>query len=117
MLTHRIAEFFEFSVDGPLPKRRIVTSGIEENVEVLGEPLNEVPPFGKAGSPFENHAIARSLGNLPERLGDEIVLLDQRGAQPLGLEMLRGPEDRLREIRMLEEFHGTGAPSPAKRAQ
>lgn len=120
-----IAQFFELTVDGALAKRRGEGKRVEEDVNIFGEPGDQVPALGEAGASLEDDSVAwrdavsRACGKClcPVRLRDGaqcfrdvVVLFDDGGTQPLGTEVIRSLDDRLLEIGVLEESHADGLP-------
>ena len=65
MCADRIAKLLQFPVDGPLAQNRFEGSGIEEDVDVLGESLNQVSPFGQTGSALEDDLVAGGSSDHP----------------------------------------------------
>ena len=107
---HEIAEIPEFPVDGVFSQGGLEGERIEEEVDILGEPLDEVPAFRQAGAAFEDDLVAGVCGHGPQGLGDVVVLLDDGRAQSLPAKVLCRPQYGLLKIRMFEQFHGRAAP-------
>lgn len=67
--------------------------------------MNEIPAFGKAGSPFEYHLIGQIACDYPECLGDKVVFLDELVRQS-GLRQVFSRRDySFREVWMFVELH------------
>ncbi len=113
MRADRIAELLQFAVDRLLAERRIEGKRIEKKVDVFRESLDQIPAFGQARPAFEDHLIAGRGGDDPKGLGNVIVLLDDRRAQPAALEVFRRTEHRLVEVGMFKQSHVCGFPWPA----
>ena len=52
---------------------------VEEEVDILGEPLDQVPAFRQAGAALEDDLVAGVFGDGSQDLGDVVVLLDDGG--------------------------------------
>ena len=99
MLLDRIAKFFKFAVNAILSKRRRERLGVEEDVDVFREALDQVPALGKTGAALEDDLVSGNAGDGAKRLGDVVVLFDEGRSQATGAEVLRRPEDGLLKIR------------------
>ena len=97
-----VAQALELAVDRALSQHRIECPGIEEDVNVFREPLNQVPAFRKARAALENDLVPDGIRDEAERLGDVVVLFDERRPETAGSEVFRRLEDRLLEVRMIK---------------
>jgi hypothetical protein len=73
-----------------------------EEVDVLGEAIQQSPAFGEAGAALEDRAVGQRGGNGPQDLGDPVVLLDERLAQVVSGGCCG---DESRKVRMLVQSH------------
>lgn len=105
-------------VDGPFAQGWPKSLRIKEDVDVLGKPLDRIPPLGEACTAFEDDdivgdgAIARSGGDRAgggadgaQSFRDVVVFLDDGRSQSLLAKALRGLQDRLLEIAMFKQLH------------
>src|SRR5581483_11891647 len=77
MLTNRVAQAFELAVDSTPAGGRRELHGVEEEIDVLGKALYQVPGFRETGSALE-YCLRREMRcDDAEHLGDEIVFLDK----------------------------------------
>lgn len=76
--------------------------GIDEQVDVLGEPVEQTPAFGQAGSSLEHGPLGECGRDDTEDLGNPVVLLDE-GLLELGRIGCRRHERR--EVRVLVQPH------------
>jgi len=75
----RLGHCCQLSVDATPSERRIEPFWDQQEIHVLGQPLNQPPRFGQARSSLEDHLTRRvALGHHPQHLGDVVVLLDKR---------------------------------------
>ena len=72
---------------------------IEEQVDVFGKTLDQVPALRKACTALENDLVARGPPNDSQRLGDVVVLLDNCRTQSPSAKMFRRPKDRLLKVK------------------
>ena len=100
-----VAQSLEFAIDPAPAERRLEGARIDGDVEVFGEPLDQVPSLGETRPAFEDHRVAIDPGDDPQGFGDVVVLLDQGGPQPPFSEKSRRLDDGLIEVRVLEEPH------------
>jgi hypothetical protein len=75
--------------------------GIKEDVDVLGESLNQVPAFGEARAAFKDDSVA-ATGDDAQGFGDIVVLLDDGRTQSARAKVLCSAQDGLLEIGMFE---------------
>ena len=76
MSTDAITEFLQLSVNGSLPQFRPELDGIEEDVNVLGKPLDQILAFRQACAALKDHLIAGAGGDDSQCFRDVVVLLD-----------------------------------------
>jgi len=100
VLTHGVAQPFELPVDGVFTQCRLESFGVKEDVDVLGESLNQVPAFGEAGAAFKDDSVA--AGEDAQGFGDIVVLFDDGRTQSARAKVLCGAQDGLLEIVMFE---------------
>src|SRR5580693_4420141 len=81
---------------------------IEKDIDVFGKTRNEIPAFQQARATLEDHFVVARRDDAQD-FCYVVILFDHGGTQPLRLEVLGGPEDRLIEIRVLEEPHRSGS--------
>ncbi len=113
MLSDGLAELLQLAVDCFLAQGRVEGGRVKEDVDVFRKPLDQAPALRQAGAALEDHLAARRLLDDAQRLGDVVVLLDDRLAQAPRAEMFRRADDGLLEVRMFKQLHGPCAPSPA----
>jgi hypothetical protein len=106
MPAHSITERLQFPVNRVLSQRRLKRSGIEEDVNILGETLDQVPSLRKARATLEDDFVAARSSDNAKRLGHVIVFLDDRRTEFALMEVFAGSEDRLLEIGMLKQSQG-----------
>ncbi len=75
VLADGITQVHEFPVDGVFTQGWLGGLGIKENVDVLGESLDQVPAFGEAGAAFKDDFVA-AAGNDAQSFRDVVILLD-----------------------------------------
>ena len=99
MLAHRLAQLLEDLVQPVLPRARTELLGVDEQVDVFGEPFDQAPALRQARTAFEHCSVAERRFDDSQDLGDVVVLLDELLADA---EVLGGPQHSLFELRMLE---------------
>lgn len=114
MFANRVANPLQLAVDGVLSECGPISEGIKKYVDVFRKTADEVPPLRQAGAPFENDLVAIVRAYDPQHFGNEVIFLDQGGAEPVIAKMLRCLEDRLFKIAMLKQPHANAAPLPAR---
>jgi hypothetical protein len=106
-----VAQAFELAVDTVLAKRMLKSSGVKEDVDVFGKPLDQVPSFGQTGSPFENGLVLVKAGDDTKGFGDVIVFFNDGSSESSGLKVIGGAQDGLFEISVLSQSHSAVFPS------
>jgi hypothetical protein len=106
MPAHSITERLQFPVNRVLSQRRLKCSGIEEDVNVLGETFDEAPSLRKACAALEDDFVAAGSSDDAKGLGNVIVFLDDRRTELALTEVFAGSQDRLLEIRMRKQSQG-----------
>jgi len=106
MPAHSITERLQFPVNRVLSQGRLKCSGIEEDVNVLGETFDEVPSLRKARAALEDDFVTARSSDDTKGLGNVIVFLDDRRTQLTLTEVFGGSQDRLLEIGMLKQSQG-----------
>jgi len=103
MPAHGITKRLQFPVNRVLSQWRLKCFGIEEDVDVFGETLDQVPSLRKARAPFEDNFVSARSSDNAKRLGHVIVFLDDRRTEFALMEVFAGSEDRLLEVGMLKQ--------------
>jgi hypothetical protein len=95
-------QLFHRPVDRPFVGQRRLDRGIDEEVDVLGEAVEQVPSLREAGAALEDGPFAECHGDRAQDLRDPEVLLDE-GLRQRGLRCCGGQEGG--EVGVLREPH------------
>ena len=90
MRRDRVAQHLEFAIDAVLSEHGREGARVEEDVDVLGESLDQVPAFRQTGGALEDNLVANRGRDDAERFGDVAVLLDERRPQAARRKVLGG---------------------------
>lgn len=115
MGAHGIPQFLEFPVDRSFAQGRREGKRVEEDIDVLRKPLDQVPTLREARAAFENDFVASRGGNSPQGFGDEVILFDDGRPQPAISKVRHYPENGLTEILVFKQLHVEGVPWLARR--